>query len=132
MNSIQNYVLESLFERNQITKEKLAQALDTFPNEPAIDAFLSVLIIGESETKKKLYLIANWERTNKLQLIKSIKDAFGLGLKFAKDVVDENTVDYIFKCPLRTTTITEVNDYDQERMIESFNINGIDLEFKQI
>lgn len=132
MNSIQNYVLESLFERNQITKEKLAQALDTFPNEPAIDAFLSVLIIGESETKKKLYLIANWERTSKMQLIKSIGDAFGLGLKFVKDVVDENTVDYIFKCPLRTITITEVNDYDQERMIESFNINGIDLEFKQI
>lgn len=132
MNSIQNYVLESLFERNQITKEKLAQALDTFPNESAIDAFLSVLIIGESETKKKLYLIANWERTSKLQLIKSIKNAFGLDLKFAKDVVDENTVDYIFKCPLRTITITEVNDYDQERMIESFNINGIDLEFKQI
>ncbi len=132
MNSIQNYVLESLFERNQITKEKLAQALDTFPNEPAIDAFLSVLIIGESETKKKLYLIANWERTSKMQLIKSIRDAFGLGLKFVKDVVDENTVDYIFKCPLRTITITEVNDYDQERMIESFNINGIDLEFKQI
>lgn len=132
MNSIQNYVLESLFERNQITKEKLAQALDTFPNEPAIDAFLSVLIIGESETKKKLYLIANWERTSKMQLIKSIRDAFGLGLNFVKDVVDENTVDYIFKCPLRTITITEVNDYDQERMIESFNINGIDLEFKQI
>lgn len=132
MNSIQNYVLESLFERNQITKEKLAQALDTFPNEPAIDAFLSVLIIGESETKKKLYLIANWERTSKMQLIKSIRDAFGLGLKFVKDVVDENTVDYIFKCPLRTITMTEVNDYDQERMIESFNINGIDLEFKQI
>lgn len=37
MNSIQNYVLESLFERNQITKEKLAQALDTFSNEPAED-----------------------------------------------------------------------------------------------
>lgn len=67
-----------------------------------------------------------------MQLIKSIRDAFGLGLKFVKDVVDENTVDYIFKCPLRTITITEVNDYDQERMIESFNINGIDLEFKQI
>lgn len=52
MNSIQNYVLESLFERNQITKEKLAQALDTFSNESAIDAFLSVLITGKSETKK--------------------------------------------------------------------------------
>ena len=47
MNSIQNYVLESLFERNQITKEKLAQALDTFSNESAIDAFLSVLITGK-------------------------------------------------------------------------------------
>lgn len=51
MNSIQKYVLNSLFVRNQITEEKLAQALDTFSNEPAIDAFLSVLITGE-ETKK--------------------------------------------------------------------------------
>lgn len=30
MNSIQKYVLNSLFVRNQITEEKLAQALDTF------------------------------------------------------------------------------------------------------
>lgn len=52
MNSIQKYVLNSLFVRNQITEEKLAQALGTFSNEPAIDAFLSVLITGE-ETKKK-------------------------------------------------------------------------------
>lgn len=44
MNSIQKYVLNSLFVRNQITEEKLAQALDTFSNESAIDAFLSVLI----------------------------------------------------------------------------------------
>ena len=51
MNSIQKYVLNSLFVRNQITEEKLAQALDTFSNEPAIDAFLSVLITGE-ETKR--------------------------------------------------------------------------------
>ena len=132
MNSIQKYVLNSLFVRNQITEEKLARALDTFSNEPAIDSFLSVLIEDKCETKKELYLIANWERTSKMQLIKSIKEAFGLGLKFAKDVIDENTVDYTFKCPLRTITITEVNDYDQERMIESFNNNGIDLEFKWI
>ncbi len=51
MNSIQKYVLNSLFVRNQVTEEKLAQALDTFSNEPAIDAFLSVLITGE-ETKR--------------------------------------------------------------------------------
>ena len=55
MNSIQKYVLNSLFVRNQITEEKLAQALDTFSNEPAIDAFLSVLITGE-ETKKDILL----------------------------------------------------------------------------
>ena len=50
MNSIQKYVLNSLFVRNQITEEKLAQALDTFSDEPAIDAFLSVLITGEETT----------------------------------------------------------------------------------
>lgn len=55
MNSIQKYVLNSLFVRNQITEEKLAQALDTFSNESAIDAFLSVLITGE-ETKKDVLL----------------------------------------------------------------------------
>lgn len=56
MNSIQKYVLNSLFVRNQITEEKLAQALDTFSNESAIDAFLSVLITGE-ETKETKDLV---------------------------------------------------------------------------
>lgn len=70
MNSIQKYVLNSLFVRNQITEEKLAQALDTFSNESAIDAFLSVLITGE-ETKKK--------------------DLFSTGLKETKDLVDMYT-----------------------------------------
>lgn len=59
MNSIQKYVLNSLFVRNQITEEKLAQALDTFSNESAINAFLSVLIADKDETKRELYLIAN-------------------------------------------------------------------------
>lgn len=40
MNSIQKYVLNSLFVRNQITEEKLAQALDTFSNEPALVYFI--------------------------------------------------------------------------------------------
>lgn len=79
MNSIQNYVLESLFERNQITKEKLAQALDTFSNEPAIDAFLSVLITGRSETKEPTVCITG-DMTTKLQILKLVKE-FGLGLK---------------------------------------------------
>lgn len=72
MNSIQNYVLESLFERNQITKEKLAQALDTFSNEPAIDAFLSVLITGRSETKEPTVCITG-DMTAKITDIKTGK-----------------------------------------------------------
>lgn len=130
MNSIQKYVLNSLFVRNQITEEKLAQALDTFSNESAINAFLSVLIADKDETKRELYLIANWERANRLLLLKSVKDAFNIGLESAKDIVDENTVNYTFECPLRTITGTEVSDYDQERIIELFNKNNIDLKFK--
>lgn len=130
MNSIQKYVLNSLFARNQITEEKLAQALDTFSNESAINTFLSVLIADKDETKRELYLIANWERANRLLLLKSVKDAFNIGLESAKDIVDENTVNYTFECPLRTITGTEVSDYDQERIIELFNKNNIDLKFK--
>lgn len=77
MNSIQKYVLNSLFVRNQITEEKLAQALDTFSNEPAIDAFLSVLITGE-ETKKDVLLTIIGTATRKLQAIKVLKDLFGI------------------------------------------------------
>lgn len=87
MNPIQNYVLESLFERKQITKEKLAQALDTFSNEPAIDAFLSVLITGRSETKEPTVCINN-DMLAKLQVVKLVKE-FGLGLESAKDLVDK-------------------------------------------
>lgn len=44
MNSIQNYVLESLFERNQITKEKLAQALDTFSEDLDVEKIKGLFI----------------------------------------------------------------------------------------
>lgn len=92
MNSIQKYVLNSLFVRNQITEEKLAQALDTFSNEPAIDAFLSVLITGE-ETKKDVLLTIIGTATRKLQVIKLLKDIFSTGLKETKDLVDMYTDD---------------------------------------
>lgn len=92
MNSIQKYVLNSLFVRNQITEEKLAQALDTFSNEPAIDAFLSVLITGE-ETKKDVLLTIIGTATRRLQVIKVLKDLFSTGLKETKDLVDMYTDD---------------------------------------
>ena len=80
MNSIQKYVLNSLFVRNQITEEKLAQALDTFSNEPAIDAFLSVLITGE-ETKKDILLTIIGTATRKLQVIKITKRSLQYRIK---------------------------------------------------
>lgn len=90
MNSIQKYVLNSLFVRNQITEEKLAQALDTFSNESAIDVFLSVLITGTSDAIETIIHITG-EMQAKLQLIKVIKEIFDLDLRTAKDIVDTYT-----------------------------------------
>lgn len=119
MNSIQNYVLESLFERNQITKEKLAQALDTFSNEPAIDAFLSVLITGKSETKElTVYITGNM--LAKLQVVKLIKE-FGLGLKSAKDIVDTYTKEDTLIFPLKLVYEGRLEDLDIENIKELFS-----------
>lgn len=114
MNSIQKYVLNSLFVRNQITEEKLAQALDTFSNEPAIDAFLSVLITGE-ETKKDILLTIIGTATRKLQVIKLLKDLFSTGLKETKDLVDMYTDDKssVTKIPMKKLYTEEL---DKETM----------------
>lgn len=122
MNSIQNYVLESLFERNQITKEKLAQALDTFSNEPAIDAFLSVLITSRSETKEPTVCITG-DMTAKLQVIKLVKE-FGLGLKSAKDLVDEYIKEDTLIFPLKLVYEGRLEDLDVENIKELFSKNG--------
>lgn len=122
MNSIQNYVLESLFERNQITKEKLAQALDTFSNEPAIDAFLSVLITGKSETKESTVCITG-NMTAKIQILKLVKE-FGLGLKSAKDIVDTYIKEDALIFPLKLVYEGRLEDLDIENIKELFNKNG--------
>lgn len=114
MNSIQNYVLESLFERNQITKEKLAQALDTFSNEPAIDAFLSVLITGRSETKEPIVCITG-DMTTKLQILKLVKE-FGLGLKPTKDIVDTYIKEDALIFPLKLVYEGRPEDLDVEKI----------------
>lgn len=119
MNSIQNYVLESLFERNKITKEKLAQALDTFSNEPAIDAFLSVLITDKSETKELTVCITG-NMLDKLQVVKLIKE-FGLGLKSAKDIVDTYTKEDTLIFPLKLVYEGRLEDLDIENIKELFS-----------
>lgn len=132
MNSIQKYVLNSLFVRNQITEEKLAQALDTFSNEPAIDAFLSVLITGE-ETKKDVLLTIIGTATRKLQAIKVLKDLFGTGLKETKDLVDMYTDNKsnVTKIPMKKLYTEELDKETMENIERQFKYNGFKIEIKQ-
>lgn len=132
MNSIQKYVLNSLFVRNQITEEKLAQALDTFSNESAIDAFLSVLITGE-ETKKDVLLTIIGTATRKLQVIKVLKDLFGTGLKETKDLVDMYTDDKsnVTKIPMKKLYTKELDKETMENIERQFKYNGFKIEIKQ-
>lgn len=131
MNSIQKYVLNSLFVRNQITEEKLAQALDTFSNEPAIDAFLSVLITGE-ETKKDVLLTIIGTATRKLQVIKLLKDLFSTGLKEIKDLVDIYTDDKsnVTKIPMKKLYTEELDKETMENIERQFKYNGFKIEIK--
>lgn len=132
MNSIQKYVLNSLFVRNQITEEKLAQALDTFSNEPAIDAFLSVLIT-EEETKKDVLLTIIGTATRKLQVIKLLKDLFSTGLKEIKDLVDMYTDDKsnVTKIPMKKLYTEELDKETMENIERQFKYNGFEIEIKQ-
>lgn len=132
MNSIQKYVLNSLFVRNQITEEKLAQALDTFSNEPAIDAFLSVLITGE-ETKKDVLLTIIGTATRRLQVIKVLKDLFSTGLKETKDLVDMYTDDKlsVTKIPMKKLYTGELDKETMENIERQFKYDGFEIEIKQ-
>lgn len=132
MNSIQKYVLNSLFVRNQITEEKLAQALDTFSNESAIDAFLSVLITGE-ETKKDVLLTIISTATRKLQVIKVLKDLFSTGLKETKDLVDMYTDDKlsVTRIPMKKLYTEELDKETMENIERQFKYNGFEIEIKQ-
>lgn len=131
MNSIQKYVLNSLFVRNQITEEKLAQALDTFSNESAIDAFLSVLITGE-ETKKDVLLTIIGTATRRLQVIKVLKDLFSTGLKETKDLVDMYTDDKlsVTRIPMKKLYTEELDKETMENIERQFKYNGFEIEIK--
>lgn len=132
MNSIQKYVLNSLFVRNQITEEKLAQALDTFSNESAIDAFLSVLITGE-ETKKDVLLTIIGTATRRLQVIKVLKDLFSTGLKETKDLVDMYTDDKlsVTRIPMKKLYTEELDKETMENIERQFKYDGFEIEIKQ-
>lgn len=127
MNSIQRYVLDSLFAQNQITANSLAKALETFSNDTAIDSFLTVLITGEIDTKERKIVITGEIRA-KLQVIKLLKDTFGLNLKYAKDIVDEYTGDDNLTFPLKLVYEGKYKDLDVRRLKEIISLAGYTLE----
>lgn len=127
MNSIQRYVLDSLFAQNQITANSLAKALETFSNDTAIDSFLTVLITGEIDTKERKIVITG-EIHAKLQVIKLLKDTFGLNLKYAKDIVDEYTGDDNLTFPLKLVYEGKYKDLDVRRLKEIISLAGYTLE----
>lgn len=129
MNSIQRYVLDSLFAQNQITANSLAKALETFSNDAAIDSFLTVLITGEIDTKERKIVItletfSNGEVQAKLQTIKVIKDVFSLDLKHAKDIVDEYSRGDNLTFPLHLVYEGKVADLNIEQLKSIFSSAG--------
>lgn len=141
MNSIQRYVLNSLFERNQITEEKLAQALDTFPNESAIDSFLSVLITGQKEIEEfeefspewcmrycKQFKIM-WDSNNysRIGIIGIIKEVFNTDLKTAKEVVDMSVKEELI-IPKRVSEPCCIFKHNVEEMIHELENKGLRVE----
>lgn len=127
MNSIQRYVIDSLFAQNQITANSLAKALEPFSNDAAIDSFLTVLITGETDTKERKIVITG-ETHAKLQVIKLLKDTFGLNLKYAKDIVDEYTRDDNLTFPLKLVYEGKYKDLDVRRLKEIISLAGYTLE----
>ena len=123
MNSIQRYVINSLFAQKQITADLIAKALDTFSNEAAIDAFLTVLVTGEIDPKERKIVITG-EVQAKLQIIKVIKDIFSLDLKHAKDIVDEYSRKDNLTFPLHLVYKGKVADLNIEQLKGVFSYAG--------
>lgn len=119
MNSIQRYVINSLFAQKQITADLIAEALDTFSNEAAIDAFLTVLVTGKVETAQIRVSIVG-DMRNRIQIIKLITDVFNTRLKETKDLVDEYITEDNLTFPLNLI---------YSGKIEELNIDNVKAEF---
>ncbi len=102
LTTIQDFVVDTLIEKQSITKEKLSNALDQILSSEGIDKFLGLLIQEKPVDKKlnkgyRISLISiesDWN--SKAKAIKFIRDRFGTGLKGAKDLVDAIPVDLPF------------------------------------
>lgn len=131
MNALQRYVLNSLFERNQITEKKLAKALDTFSNEAAINNFLTVLIDNEEEVKQ-INVCITGDMNRKLPLVKLTKECFSLDLKEAKDLVDAHIAGDELIFPLNTVYTGDVENLNILYLKEVFYREGFEFNIIQI
>lgn len=126
MNTLQRYILNSLFERKQITEEKLAKALDTLSNEAAINSFLTVLIDGKEEVKEISIRITG-DMQAKISLIKLVKEQFSLDLKEAKDLIDAYLTKDRLIFPLNIVYTGDVKNLDMPYLKEVFYKEGFEF-----
>lgn len=146
MNTLQRYVLNSLFEHKQITEEKLAKTLDTLTDE-TINDILTILVTEESTTlspemaipedidKNKLILILHCERyasvttSEKHLLVGNIKRQLGFDLKTAKDIVDSLLANDIYSIEGKDIAV-DITTFEQRNKIELIlNSNNIKTKF---
>ena len=127
MNTLQRYILNSLFERKQITEEKLAKALDTLSNEIIINNFLTVLIDSEEEVKQINVCITGNIDYELQQLIKLIKECFSLDLKEAKDLIDAYLTKDRLIFPLNIVYTGDVKNLDIPYLKEIFYREGFEF-----
>lgn len=126
MNTLQRYILNSLFERKQITEEKLAKALDTISNEIIINNFLTILI--DSEEVKQINVCITGNIDYKLQqLIKLIKECFSLDLKEVKDLIDVYLTKDRLIFPLNIVYTGDVKNLDMSYLKEVFYREGFEF-----
>lgn len=138
MTTIQNYVIENLFERNQINVKNLSTAISTLPVE-IIDDFLSVLIdhivspIDNSFIKTNVggdYINADITNSNKLHLIQLINDNFeNLVFGKARQIVIDNLKDGIFKINTGCLCWDPFSEEFRNKLIKQGKEKGIKIYF---
>lgn len=122
LTEIEKFVIQSLFERQLISEEKLCNAIKTLPDPDLLYEFLKTLITDKKEvnvedTPKKSQqveklVLRGMIHGAKLQAVKAVKEALSVNLQDAKDIVDnfpkEHTVRMVITLELEISTRLEV------------------------
>lgn len=112
MTHLQIYVIESLFARQQITKEQLIKAIDVLP-ETIKNKFLDTLIPSTKEKGMTLEFIK--PGINQVSAMTILKNLLGIGLGEAKNLVYSHpTTINLEDCPKKDIDIEELTRQLQE------------------